>query len=265
MRVWCARDQRPVADGDCASVCHPMCPTHFTLSVSLLVWSDHGQPLPLHTVLGLSSCMSMVVGATTKASAGKEKESKETESNGADSSASATHPSPPATCSITVNSYKFVYVDHLPYTLVAQGNSDESDTFLSGYVSDVRDLIQTYLGVGVVASDDLSAIKGMADLIHHMLQKYTSDLSYLCGGTRWVYLEDEVREQIDRALSGLEENSIAQPANTTGPNAGQPDINGTMIVLGNSILHSRITNLTSRMVTQQSINTLPLACGLHRY
>jgi hypothetical protein len=204
--------------------------------------------------------MNMVIGATSKTgNSGKDrdassKENKDGESGVNNSPADAPSTTPPSTlCSITVNSYKFVYLDHSPYTLVAQGNGEESEQFLGSYICDVRDLIQTYFGNGVVSPDDIGALKGIVDLIHHMLMKYAIDLSYLCSGTRWVYLDEEVREQVDRLLANLEENSVVTAAssatsgNTTG--VGQPDITGTMLVLGNSILHSRIPNFTSRMVS----------------
>jgi hypothetical protein len=220
----------------------------------------------------------MIVGATTKPepaakdkdaqSRGEQKESS-SDPRGSPQSSSDSAPSSSSSanvCSISVNSYKFVYLDHLPYTLVAQGTAEESDSFLSAYLHDVRDVITSYLGAGtgVVAADDVQAIRGVTDLIHHLLQKYSTDLAYLCSGTRWVYLDDEVREQVDRLLANLEESSAntsasghlmggqAQQQQQQQAQQGQPEIMGTMLVLGGSILHSRLANNSSRMVRARS-------------
>jgi hypothetical protein len=135
--------------------------------------ADHGDPLPLHTILSLSSCMSMIISATNKSSsgvaggniAGGRPGDGDGDSGGdrgpfSDPESSAP-PSSSSLCTLTVNSYKFVYLDIAPYTLVAQGNGEESEQFLGTYIYDVRNIIQTYLGNGVVHHDDVGAIKGI--------------------------------------------------------------------------------------------------------
>lgn len=223
--------------------------------------SDAGESLPLHTVIGLSSCMSMVQGATNKTNSSSlsdkeyngsvdSKDSTEGANHNTNDSSASTSTSP-ALCSVNVNSYKFVSLDHAPYTLIAQGNSEESDQTLGTYLTDIRQLILTYLGDGVVSPDDVTAIKGIVDLIHDQLLSYTVDLSSLCGGSRWIHLEDEVRDQLDQQLAALESRSSHATNSSTSATGVETDITGTMLVLGNSILHSRIPNTIARQVHRQ--------------
>jgi hypothetical protein len=115
-----------------------------------------------------------------------------------------------------------------------------------------------------------------------MLQQSQFDPIHLVGGSRWVYLEEEVREQLDRLLAGLEESSSLPAAAASAAAKGAagndsaaaattmqdaPDITGTLLVLGGSILHSRMSTSMSRLLLHHlqcrplgaaKLRTLPL-------
>lgn len=148
------------------------------------VWcADAGESLSLSSVLALSSCISMLRAATSKGAQMDDDEDGSTQQSGADGAATAATAAaaPAATagvCSVSVNGLKLVSLD-VPcgptstnaaaaatvYTLVAQGNADESDAFLTTYLTDVREVLRAYLGGPPLASalpDDGSAVKAIA-------------------------------------------------------------------------------------------------------
>jgi len=146
--------------------------------------ADAGESLSLSSVLALSSCISMLRAATSKGAQLDDEEDGGTQQSGADgaTTAAAAAAAAPAAiagvCSVSVNGLKLVSLD-VPcgatstnaaaaatvYTLVAQGNADESDTFLTTYLTDVREVLRAYLGGPPLASalpDDGSAVKAIA-------------------------------------------------------------------------------------------------------
>ena len=146
--------------------------------------ADAGESLSLSSVLALSSCISMLRAATSKGAQMDDDEDGSTQQSGADgaATAAAAAAAPAATtgvCSVSVNGLKLVSLD-VPcgatstnaaaaaptvYTLVAQGNADESDAFLTRYLTDVREVLRAYLGGPPLASalpDDGSAVKAIA-------------------------------------------------------------------------------------------------------
>lgn len=140
--------------------------------------------------------------------------------------------------SFTSGSMKFVNVDIGPYTLVAHGNADESDSFLSLYIYDISALLIFYLGPYSTHPlspyyTDLSIIRGLSDLIDSILIRSTIDLSILVHGSKWLYLDEDTRDQCDRLLSTLEEHI---------------DILASSIYIGESILHSRMPHYVSRLI-----------------
>lgn len=267
-------------------------------------------PVSMATLMGVSSCLSMMRGATAKANA-----EGDTRDAAADSAAAAAKDSDGAAtaaasssaessasglCSVSVGGHKFVSLDVLlsspasasssassgssgsaagcSCTLLAQGPGDESDAYLGSMLQGVREILTAYLGQGVVTrssalsassaaasgADDTecsAAIRGLRDLITHYVQAAQTDLALLVGGARWVHMEEETRLQIDRVLAQLEESAAGRDgsSNAAAAAAGS-ELTGTMLVLGGSILHSRMSPLTSRLVLQH-LSCRPLGPG----
>lgn len=129
--------------------------------------------------MALSSCISMLRAATSKSAQmddGDEDGDGDgaTQPSGGDGAAAAATAGSAGVCSVNVNGLKLVSLDvqcggggagPTVYTLVAQGNADESDAFLATYLTDVRDLIRAYFGGPPLAAalpDDGGALSTIA-------------------------------------------------------------------------------------------------------
>ncbi len=74
-------------------------------------------------------------------------------------------------------------------------------------------------------------------MVDKLLLRMVADVSILVRGVRWVFLDDDKREQSDRVLASVTEQNA--------------NIFGSAIILGQSVLHARLPPTDARMVMWQ--------------
>jgi hypothetical protein len=192
----------------------------FILLNGNLIYSKHchGTKLDSVTLLGLSSCFSMLLG--------RKRASSDTKSD---------EVSVRRSCSLSVNKATFAFVEFGPYILIAQGSSQQTSMFFELHLENVQELLLFYLGNFARDASDIKTIKGIFIYIDALLQSYSQSLRSIVRGNNWVFLEEDTRDALDGMMATLE---------------GNDTISGSMLVLGSSILHSRLGAFETRMLLQ---------------
>jgi hypothetical protein len=117
--------------------------------------------------------------------------------------------------------------------LVAHAPSDDGDDVVRKQLQEVEALLLFLFGDCSKWKRDLLGLRGVHDIIDGVFKKHSVELSALVSGIKWVLLPPTVRDQLDRLLATLEENEF---------------VHGGMLVLGSSVLHSRLPQRDSKMV-----------------
>lgn len=154
-------------------------------------------------------------------------------------------------CRLTVGGMKWCVLELGSLTLVAQGHEEESDVFLSEFLSDVADLLSFYLGE-FANEQGTTHLSSVLDLVDGLLAQFRTDLGAFGRGVRWISIDRDCREQVDRMLAKLEENE---------------EVLGSALLVGSHVLHGRLPQFDTRMIIhylsmrpmgKKSMITLPI-------
>lgn len=222
-----------------------------------------GEALTSKLVSGLTSYLSFISSATAKGGAkdrrprrasvaggasegaggGGGEEGRRGEGNGSGSAATSAAtvaegggsaaPAEGEASTVVVHGQKYQCLVAGAVTLVAQGAQSDSDAFLAVCTKGVRDIVNYFLGEFAWRRDDHAAFDGVLDLVHAYLERLQTDMTCLAGGSKWVFIEADRREEADRLLVTLEENQ---------------GVVGSALVLGRSVVHARLPALDTRML-----------------
>jgi hypothetical protein len=139
--------------------------------------------------------------------------------------------------------------------LIAQGSKADSDAFLRSIIRDAQHTLLFYLGQFYKEAQDAATVESVLDFVDIALRKSVSTLEALVQGNPWVYVEEETRFQLDRTLANLEEVDY---------------VLGSCIVMGKSVVHSRLEAFDTRMVLyhlstrdmgSRKLRTIPVYSG----
>eukprot|EP01083_Nonionella_stella_P012574 35649_1 len=192
-------------------------------------YKDEGGEIDLNMIMGLSSSMSSLTSLST---AKVEKDEERTSGHGMPKFVYDQ-------CILVLNGKKFLFMRISPFTLILQAEQDDSDDFMKNQMADIGELLGFYLGnltnVSDVGEDSNQTlvIEGTLDFVETLIEKHQNDQSFLCRGIQLVSLNESIREHLDRLLASLE---------------GNEKIIGSALLLGNSVLHSRLPMFETRMI-----------------
>ena len=133
----------------------------------------------------------------------------------------------------SVGSQQFVYREVGAFTLVAHAPADDGEEVVRKQLQEAEALLVFFFGDSAKWKRELLGLRGVHDIVDGVFEKHSAELSALVSGLRWVLLPPTVRDRLDRLLATLEENDF---------------VHGGMLVLGSSVLHSRLPQRDSKMV-----------------
>ncbi len=104
-----------------------------------------------------------------------------------------------------IHSYKVAVAEIGPYSLIAQASAQDNSAFLGAIVSNVQQMLLFYLGPFLRVPDDPSLLNPLSDLIDSYLSGYLKDVAQLVHAPRRAHIDARMRQQVDRILAAIED------------------------------------------------------------
>ncbi|KAK5667362.1 hypothetical protein QVD99_005968 [Batrachochytrium dendrobatidis] len=138
---------------------------------------------------------------------------------------------------VTSLSGRIVYKEVGDFVFVVHCNLSISSNIVQGVVSDVISICELLFGASHNWDKDTFDLFGAQDIINMYFARTTYDPSTAVGGLSQVFVDRDVLDRLDNLLAYLESQEGVCS-------------NGTMLVLGESVLHSRMSLVDTRMILQ---------------
>eukprot|EP00741_Cyanophora_paradoxa_P013799 tig00020710_g13321.t1 len=128
---------------------------------------------------------------------------------------------------------KFTYIEAGDYVLVAHGAADDADAIVRLQLSSILQMLTFLVGDPQQWSPDTLTLDGLDDVIDQIVERFNHDIAAVAQGFPKVALDKGASDQLERLLASLEAHG---------------DVQGAALLLGRSVLHSRLTVPDTRAV-----------------
>ncbi|KAI9209822.1 uncharacterized protein BJ171DRAFT_485127 [Polychytrium aggregatum] len=146
---------------------------------------------------------------------------------------------------------RIIYKEVGDFMFIAHSDLQTGSTAIQSILRDVVGLCEFLFGSHDYWDEDFFDLKGAQDIVTMLFTKAIQDPSTIVNGISQIFLEPEIIERIDKLLSFLESHD-----GVCG--------NGTMLILGDAVLHSRFELHDTRMILQYH-KARPLGGNAVRY
>ncbi|KAJ1334444.1 hypothetical protein BSLG_007599 [Batrachochytrium salamandrivorans] len=136
---------------------------------------------------------------------------------------------------VTSLSGRIVYKSVGDFIFVVHSDLQIGSQVIQSVLGDVVAICELLFGLCQSWDEDTFDLEGAQDIVSAYFLEATSSPSTVVGGVSQVFIDREISDRLDKLQAYLE---------------GQEGVcsNGTMLVLGNSVLHSRMSLIDTRMV-----------------
>ncbi|KAJ3410574.1 hypothetical protein HDV05_003642 [Chytridiales sp. JEL 0842] len=152
---------------------------------------------------------------------------------------------------------RIIYKEYGDFVFVAQSDLQTGSTAIQAILKDVGSMCEFLFGSHEFWDEDFFDLRGAQDIISMYFMKVSQDPSIVVGGVSQIFLEPDIHERLDKLVAFLESQE-----GVCG--------NGTMLILGDSVLYSRFDLHETRMILQfhkarplgsNSIRYTPVYCN----
>ncbi|KAI8803458.1 hypothetical protein BJ742DRAFT_683162 [Cladochytrium replicatum] len=146
---------------------------------------------------------------------------------------------------------RIIYRQFGDFTFIAHSNFKTGSSLIQSILRDIGGLCEFLFGSHEHWDEDLFDLKGAQDIISTSFVKASQDPSIIVGGLNQISLDTDISERLDKLLAFVEfQEGVCG--------------NGTMIMLGDSVLHTRFAQHETRMILQYN-KARPLGSSTVRF
>ncbi|KAJ3214930.1 hypothetical protein HDU67_001018, partial [Dinochytrium kinnereticum] len=130
---------------------------------------------------------------------------------------------------------KIVFKEYGDFIFVVHADIQTASTAIQAILRDVGAMCEFLFGSHDYWDEDFFDLKGAQDIVGMYFVKVVQDPTMVVGGVNQIFLEPDIHERLDKLVAFLESHE-----GVCG--------NGTMLILGDSVLYSRFGLHETRMV-----------------